>query len=76
MSEPRRLLDEPGSSLGQDLLRSARRDAPTRSARARTMIALGVGTGILGAGVTAVLPASRRSTGAGGILEIGSASAC
>jgi hypothetical protein len=68
MREPRRLLDEPGSSLGQDLLRSARRDAPTRSARARTMIALGVGTGILGAGVTAA-GTSAASTGAGGILK-------
>ncbi len=65
MNEPRRLLDG-GSDFEVELLRSARDDGPSPHARRRTMIALGVGTGIVGAGVTA---ATSTAASTGGILK-------
>lgn len=47
MSEMRRLSEEGASDLELDLLRSAKHDAPLPGARRRTMVALGVGGGLL-----------------------------
>jgi hypothetical protein len=52
MSEPRRFLED-GGGFEQSLLRSAREDAPAPGARQRTLAALGVGVGVLGASATA-----------------------
>jgi hypothetical protein len=49
MNEPRRLMDEGGSDLELALLRSAKGDSPSGRARRRTLVALGLGTGALGA---------------------------
>jgi hypothetical protein len=52
MSDPRRLLEEPKSSFGTTLLRSARADAPSSHNRRRIAAALGVG-GLFGASTVA-----------------------
>jgi hypothetical protein len=64
-SDPGRLLDG-GSDFEVELLRSAIGDGPSRHSRKRTMIALGLGTGIVGAGVTA---ATSTAASTGGILK-------
>jgi hypothetical protein len=67
MSEPQRLLDGSGG-LELELLRSAKDDGPSTHARRRTMVALGIGTGIVGVGVTTA-GSTAASTGVGGILK-------
>ena len=61
MSEPRRMLHDDGDDLGASLLRSARKDGPSPHARRKTMIALGLATGV-GATVTAVTTTGAAST--------------
>ncbi|HVY49063.1 MAG TPA: hypothetical protein VHB21_24405 [Minicystis sp.] len=69
MNEPRRLLSGGGSDFEVELLRSARDDAPAPHARRRAMIALGIGTGVVGAGVTAATTTAAATSSAGGILK-------
>jgi len=60
MSEPQRLLQE-GDELTRSLLRSARDDAPSPHARRKTVVALGLASGV-GATVTAATATSTAST--------------
>src|SRR5262245_14814256 len=47
MNDPRRLIEESGSELELALLRSAKEDAPSPHARRRTLMALGLGAGLV-----------------------------
>lgn len=58
MTEPRRILEEGSSDLGDTLVRSALEDRPGERARRRTMAALGVG-----AALTAGLMATEAAAG-------------
>lgn len=68
MSEPRRLIDSGAGDFERALLDSARWDAPRPTARHRTLLALGLGTGIVGASVSTA-SASAASVGAWALLK-------
>lgn len=70
MSEPRRLMKGGGSEFERLLLRSAQKDAPSADLRPKTLAALGLGAGIVGAGSTATAAAAAGKVAAKiGILK-------
>ena len=53
MNDPQRLVDELEGDAAHELVRAVRRDAPSASARERTLLALGIGGSIAGTSTVA-----------------------
>ncbi len=75
MTDPKRLLEQPGSDLDVLLLESALDEAPPSRAVDRTLVALGVGSAATGlaAGAATSTAATLKSGAAGGASGLGAA---